>query len=83
MRPSHRRDFLKTLLGGAAGISFSTTVLGQGVATPITVTKIADNFALITNHSPTRFPSWLVNVLITEHRINQASGLKEYCPLDL
>ena len=49
MRPSHRRDFLKTLLGGAAGISFSTTVLGQGVATPITVTKIADNFALITS----------------------------------
>ena len=49
MTPSHRRDFLKTLLGGAAGLSFSTSVLGEGGATPITATKITDNFALITS----------------------------------
>src|SRR5437762_7913114 len=47
MTPSHRRDFLKTLLGGAAGLSLSTTVFGQSGATPITATKITDNFALI------------------------------------
>jgi cyclase len=47
MTPSHRRDFLKTLLGGAAGLSLSTTVFGQGGPTPITATKITDNFALI------------------------------------
>jgi len=47
MTPSHRRDFLKTLLGGAAGWSLSTTVFGQGGVKPITATKITDNFALI------------------------------------
>ena len=47
MNPSHRRDFLKTLLGGAAGLSLSTKVFGQGGATSITATKITDNFALI------------------------------------
>jgi len=47
MTPSHRRDFLKTLLGGAAGLSLSTTVFGQGGTKAITATKITDNFALI------------------------------------
>jgi cyclase len=47
MIPSHRRDFLKTLLGGAAGLSFSTTLRGQTGSISITATKIADNFALI------------------------------------
>ena len=48
MRPSHRRDFLKTLLGGAAGIPLSTAALAQIATTPITATKITDNFSLIT-----------------------------------
>jgi len=47
MRPSHRRDFLKTLLGGAAGIPLSAAALAQNAATPITATKITDNFSLI------------------------------------
>jgi cyclase len=48
MRPSDRRDFLKALLGGAAGIPLSTAALAQVAATPITATKITDNFSLIT-----------------------------------
>jgi len=47
MTPSYRRDFLKTLLGGAAGLSLSARVFGQGSPTPITSTKISDNFSLI------------------------------------
>jgi len=47
MIPSHRRDFLKTVLGGAAGLSLSTKLWGQNGSTSITATKIADNFALI------------------------------------
>jgi len=32
----------------------------------------------------TRFPSWLANAFRrSDKEINQASGLKEYCPLDL
>ena len=44
---SHRRDFLKTVLGGAAGLSLTTKLWGETGSTPITATKIADNFALI------------------------------------
>jgi len=47
MKLSQRRDFLKTLLGGTAGVSLSTKLLGQGVSTPITATKVADNFTMI------------------------------------
>src|SRR5262245_35433988 len=47
MIPSHRRDFLKTLLGGAAGLSLSTNLRGQSRTTSITATKITDNFAVI------------------------------------
>ena len=47
MTASHRRDFLKTLLGGAAGISLSSAALAQDAATPITATKITDNFTVI------------------------------------
>jgi cyclase len=39
---------LKALLGGAAGIPLSTAALAQVAATPITATKITDNFSLIT-----------------------------------
>jgi glyoxylase-like metal-dependent hydrolase (beta-lactamase superfamily II) len=48
MKLSQRRDFLKTLLGGTAGISLSTKLLAQGAPTPITATKVTDNFILIT-----------------------------------
>jgi hypothetical protein len=48
MTASRRRDFLKTLLGGAAGISLSSAALAQDVTTPITATKITENFTLIT-----------------------------------
>jgi glyoxylase-like metal-dependent hydrolase (beta-lactamase superfamily II) len=47
MTPSDRRDFLKTLLGGAAGLSLSTTVFAQSGARTISATKITDNIALI------------------------------------
>ena len=73
MTPSHRRDFLKTLLGGAAGLSLSTTVFGQGSATPITATKITDNFALISGAGS--------NVLVvsnSEGLLMVNGGLPEY-----
>ena len=41
-RSSHRRDFLRTLAGGAAGLSILRTSRAQ--ASPITTTKLADNY---------------------------------------
>jgi cyclase len=38
----HRRDFLRTLAGGAAGLSILRTSRAQ--ASPITATKLADNY---------------------------------------
>ncbi len=40
---SHRRDFLRAIIGGAAGLSLSTTAFGQA---PITATKLTDRLAL-------------------------------------
>ena len=49
--PPNRRGFLRTLLGGAAGLSWSTRpwpVLAQGGSAPIAATKLTENFVLLT-----------------------------------
>jgi len=47
MKLSQRRDFLKSLLGGAAGLSLPVTVFSQTAAdTPIVETRINDNFSM-------------------------------------
>lgn len=42
-----RRDFLRALIGGAAGFSISTNLFGQGAPAPITATKLTDRLALL------------------------------------
>jgi cyclase len=44
MMDSDRRDFLRAVIGGAAGLSLSTFAFGQ---TPITATKLTDRLALL------------------------------------
>jgi len=73
MIPSHRRDFLKTLLGGAAGLSLSTRLRGQSRSTPITATKLADNFALISGAG-----SNVVVLSTSEGLLMVNGGLPEY-----
>jgi cyclase len=51
MKWPNRRDFCRTVLGGAAGLSLvsrSTRAFGQGAIPTISVTKITDSFSLIT-----------------------------------
>lgn len=43
----NRRDFLKAVAAGAAGVSLARTGFGQGAASALTTTKLADNFILI------------------------------------
>ena len=50
MTPSNRRDFCRTVLGGAAGLALaskSVQVLAQSGPAPISVTKITDTISLI------------------------------------
>jgi glyoxylase-like metal-dependent hydrolase (beta-lactamase superfamily II) len=48
MLESNRREFIHALLGGAAGLTISSTVFGQGAAAPpITVTKLTDRLAVL------------------------------------
>jgi cyclase len=44
---SHRRDFLRAIIGGAAGLTLSTTAFGQTASAPITATKLTDRLALL------------------------------------
>ncbi len=44
---SNRREFLSTLIGGSAGLSFSFNPLAQNPPPPIKVTKLSDRIALI------------------------------------
>ena len=50
MTRSNRRDFCRTILGGAAGLSLVSraSTFGQSAASPISVTKLTDSFSLIT-----------------------------------
>ncbi len=43
-----RRDFLRALIGGAAGLSFTYIGFGQQAPAPIKVTKLSDRVALVT-----------------------------------
>src|SRR5687768_14282681 len=49
MTRSNRRDFCRTILGGAAGMSLASrsSTFGQSAASPISVTKLTDFFSLI------------------------------------
>jgi len=44
---ANRRQFLSTLLGGAAGLSLTYRALGQNAPAPITATKLSDDLALM------------------------------------
>jgi len=51
MRRSNRRDFCRSMLAVTAGLPFASRALGafgQAPASPISVTRIADNLSLIT-----------------------------------
>ena len=51
MTRSNRRDFCRFLVGGAAGLSLAyraPTVFAQGGSSILSVTKLSDNFSLIT-----------------------------------
>ena len=48
LRSSNRRDFLRTLIGAAAGLSLSQQVFAETVSGPIAANRLNDNFALIT-----------------------------------
>jgi glyoxylase-like metal-dependent hydrolase (beta-lactamase superfamily II) len=43
----NRRQFLKQIIGGAASLSASSSLFGQGSSSPMTTTKLADNFSLV------------------------------------
>jgi cyclase len=45
---SNRRDFCRTLVGGAAGLSLATKAFAQGSTSAIVATKITDNYTLLT-----------------------------------
>jgi glyoxylase-like metal-dependent hydrolase (beta-lactamase superfamily II) len=47
MSYSCRRDFLRAILGGAAGLSLSTSAFGQSASSPITATKLTDRLVLL------------------------------------
>jgi glyoxylase-like metal-dependent hydrolase (beta-lactamase superfamily II) len=47
MLHSGRRDFLRAILGGAAGLSLSAGAFGQAAPSPITATKLADRLVLL------------------------------------
>ncbi len=47
MLHASRRDFLQAMIGGAAGLSISTTAFGQAAPTPVTATKLTDNLVLL------------------------------------
>ena len=44
---SDRREFLRAIIGGAAGLSISTLAFGQAAPTPITATKLTDHLVLL------------------------------------
>jgi cyclase len=44
---SNRRDFLRAVVGGAAGMSITYTAFGQAAPQTITATKLAPNLALL------------------------------------
>src|SRR5439155_16070434 len=44
---SNRRDFLKGLIGGAAGLSVSRTAFGVLGDSPITATRLTDSLTLL------------------------------------
>ena len=48
MLNSDRRDFLRTLFGGAAGLYFTGRSFGQAPPDPILATKLTDRIALLT-----------------------------------
>jgi cyclase len=48
LNPSaNRRDFLRAIISGAAGLTISYTAFGQGTPPPITATKLSDDLALL------------------------------------
>jgi len=44
---SNRRDFLRAVIGGAAGMSFAYSAFGQAAPPPITATKLSADLALL------------------------------------
>src|SRR6185295_11533190 len=44
---SNRRDFIRALVGGAAGCAFTYSAFGQGAPPPIQATKLTDKIALL------------------------------------
>jgi glyoxylase-like metal-dependent hydrolase (beta-lactamase superfamily II) len=48
MLASNRRDFLRTVIGGAAGLAFSDRAFGQGAPASLAVTRLSDNLVEIT-----------------------------------
>jgi cyclase len=51
MKRSNRRDFCRTMIGGAAGLTLasrSPQFLAQSVSAPLSVTRLTDTFSLIT-----------------------------------
>ena len=51
MKRSNRRDFCRTMIGGAAGLTFasrSPRLFAQSVSAPLSVTRLTDTFSLIT-----------------------------------
>ena len=47
-----RRDFLKTVIGGAAAFSLSSKGFGQQASAPIAATRISENLVLVTGAGP-------------------------------
>lgn len=45
---SNRREFMRTLLGGAAGLTVTYSSWGQGAPDPIMATKLSDKLVLLT-----------------------------------
>ncbi len=45
---SDRREFLRALIGGAAGVTFTYTGWAQGTPEPVKATKLSDRLALMT-----------------------------------
>jgi cyclase len=51
MKRSNRRDFCRTMIGGAAGLTLasrSPQFFAQGVSAPLSVTRLTETFSLIT-----------------------------------
>ena len=49
MFESNRREFIRALVGGAAGLTINSTVFGQAgsTPTPITATKLTDRLVVL------------------------------------